>query len=389
MVLGWFENFRLRKGFAVGRKAAVAFWRDQVLNEQKEREQWQLDQWAEAISWYLNWFTICQSKGADHRSLPERMRDAADSAGMRRGLARRTRQSYGSWIARYGVFAKTAKAAMDPSTASRFLGWIVEEKQCSYATQKIALNALAFFFKDICSLAEVRFDVRLRKTKRRIPTVLAKDEIPKLLKHLECRYLLAAKLQYGAGLRLGELINLRIKDIDLMRGMLTIRGGKGDKDRTSIIPVSLKEDLADHLITIRKLWERDRKLSRAGVFLPDGLERKFSRAGEDWNWFWLFPARTESTDPESGICRRHHLHAEVFNGAIKRAALRANIDKRVTSHALRHSFATHLLENGIDLRTIQSLLGHEDVTTTEIYTHVATGANQLGVKSPLDGIRSC
>lgn len=386
MLLGWFENFRLRKGLPAGRKAAVTFWREEILNNPKEREQWQLDQWAGAISWYLNWLDICQRKGADHRSVAERMRGAADSVGMRRGLARRTQQSYGSWIARYGIFAKTAKAAMDPDNASRFLGWIVEKKQCSYATQKIALNALAFFFKDVCGFAEVRFDVRLKKTKKRIPTVLAKDEIPSLFKQLECRYLLAAKLQYGAGLRLGELINLRIKDIDLKRGMLTIRSGKGDKDRTTIIPVSLKEDLANHLITIRKLWEKDREHERAGVSLPGGLERKFSRAGENWSWFWLFPARSESTDPVSKIIRRHHLHSEVFNSAIKRAALRANIDKRVTSHALRHSFATHLLEGGTDLRTIQSLLGHEDVATTEIYTHVATGANQLGVQSPLDVI---
>ena len=140
MLLGWFENFRLRKALPAGRKAAVIFWRKEILNNQKEREPWQLDQWAEAISWYLNWFAICQRKGADHRSIPERMRGAADSVAMRRGLARRTRQSYGSWIARYGAFSKTPKAAMDPDSTSRVLGFIIEEKQCPYATQKIDLH---------------------------------------------------------------------------------------------------------------------------------------------------------------------------------------------------------------------------------------------------------
>ncbi len=147
MLLGWFENFRLRKTLSPGREAAVLFWRTEVLHDGKEREQWQLDQWAEAMAWYLNWFRACQHKGGDHRSIPERMRDASDTFGMRRGLARRTRLSYGSWIARYGAFAKTANAAMDPAVASEFLGWIVKEQQCSYATQKIALNSLAFFFK--------------------------------------------------------------------------------------------------------------------------------------------------------------------------------------------------------------------------------------------------
>ena len=388
MLLGWLENFRLRLHLPAGRKAAVAFWRQQVCHEEKERDSWQLEQWSEAIAWYLHWLEICQRRGADHRSIPERMRDAAESAGMRRGLARRTRQSYGSWIARYGTFAKTAPAAMKPEKASEFLGWIIKERQCSFATQKLALNALAFFFKDVCGFQEVRFDVRLRKTQKRIPTVLSQEEITRLFSQLDSRYILPARLQYGAGLRLSELVKLRTKDLDLTRGIITIRGGKGDKDRCSIIPKILQKDLANHLLETRDLWEKDRDKGRAGVSIPAGLGRKFSRSGEDWNWYWIFPAAKESTDPESGIIRRHHLHSKVFNEALRRAATRAGIDKPVTSHALRHSFATHLLEGGTDLRTIQSLLGHENVTTTEIYTHVAVGANQLGVASPLDSMNT-
>lgn len=384
MLLAWLENFRLRRGLPAGREAAVIFWRHQVLNKEKTRLAWQLDQWAEAIAWYLNWLNACYVNEADHRSLAERMRQASDSVGMRRGLARRTRQSYGCWIARYANFAKTAQSAIKPETGTAFLGWIVEEKQCSFATQKIALNALVFFFKDICNMREVKFDVRLRKTHRRMPTVLSQPEIPRLFQELEPHYLLAAKLQYGAGLRLSELVNLRIKDIDLDRGVVTIRGGKGDRDRTSVIPDNLKSELADHLITIQKMWQRDRQQKRSGVFIPSALGRKYSKAAEDWNWFWVFPARSESIDPESGIHQRHHLHSQVYNRAISRAARKAFIQKRVSSHTLRHSFATHLLENGTDLRTIQTLLGHSNVTTTEIYTHVAVGCNQLGVRSPLD-----
>lgn len=384
MLLGWFENFRLRRGLTSGRQAAVEFWRDQVLDKDKARENWQLEQWAEALSWYLERLKVCAAQGADHRSLQERMRNAADSVGMRRGLAKRTRQCYGSWIARYGVFARSARRAMEPATGNAFLGWIVEERQCSFATQKIALNALVFFFKDVCGMSEVQFDIRLRKTQKQIPTVLSQKEVPELFNSLESHYQLAAKLQYGAGLRISELVRLRVKDIDLQRGMITIRRGKGDKDRTSIIPESLKNDLANHLIVIRKVWQKDRELGKFGVPIPGGLARKFSKAGEDWNWFWLFPARSESTDPESGMLGRHHLHPTVFNNAVRRAAQRVGIHKRVTTHTLRHSFATHLLEKGIDLRTIQTLLGHTNVATTEIYTHVAAGANQLGVQSPLD-----
>lgn len=175
-----------------------------------------------------------------------------------------------------------------------------------------------------------------------------------------------------------------IKDVDLERGTVTVRQGKGDKDRVTVLPLSLRDEVAMQVERARKLWQGDREVSHAGVWLPGALARKFRRAAESFEWFWLFPARQVSVDPECGVPRRHHLHGKVYNEAIKRAAAAAGIEKRVTSHALRHSFATHLLEGGTDLRTIQELLGHEDITTTEIYLHVATGANGLGVVSPLD-----
>ena len=222
------------------------------------------------------------------------------------------------------------------------------------------------------------------------PVVLSKPETQKLFVKLgeqeqrEARYELAARLQYGAGLRLSELVRLRVQDVDVGRGTVTVRLGKGDKDRVTVLPKSLREELVKQIERAREVWKGDREAGLAGVYLPGALARKFRRSAETFEWFWLFPARQISVDPESGIRRRHHLHGKVYNEAIKRAAEAAGIEKRVTSHALRHSFATHLLEGGTDLRTIQDLLGHEDISTTEIYLHVATGANGLGVVSPLD-----
>ncbi|MDA0767574.1 MAG: integron integrase [Verrucomicrobia bacterium] len=389
LVLEWFENFRLRHELKAGREAAAAFWRSDVQREGCTREPWQLDQWAEAIRWYLNWLEACAESGADHRSLGERVRTAVYSAGARRGLALRTKQCYGAWATRYAGFAGGEGAVMEVKTATRFLTSVVDDEDCAYSTQRQALNALAFFFKQVCGVENPIFGVKLRKTGTRIPVVLSEPETQGVFGQLESspggeRYELAARLQYGAGLRRSELVRLRVKDVDLERGILTVRQGKGDKDRNTILPQSLREELARQIERAREVWRRDREAELAGVYLPGALARKFRQATKSFEWFWLFPARQTSVDPECGVRRRHHLHAQVYSEAITRAASAAGIEKRVTSHALRHSFATHLLERGTDLRTIQELLGHEDITTTEIYLHVAMGVGAMGVMSPLD-----
>lgn len=387
ILLEWFENFRLRHALPANWEAAAFFWKDQVIRDGVQREKWQLNQWSEAIRWYLQWLEACAVAGQDHRSHIERARIAIASAGARRGLARRTIQCYSGWVGRYAKHAESARKMAEIGVATTFLQSVVVDEECAYSTQKQALNALAFFFKQILEIEEPIFGIKLRKTNQRVPVVLSMSETRGILEEMEARetrYALAAALQYGAGLRLSELMNLRIKDIDLDRGTLTVRQGKGNKDRVTIIPKALQERLVKRIEEVRKIWECDRAEGRPGVYLPGGLARKFRAATEEFAWFWLFPAPQVSRDPASGVVRRHHLHAGVYATALKRAVDRIGIDKRVTTHALRHSFATHLLEGGTDLRTIQEILGHEEITTTEIYLHIAVGEHGLGVSSPLD-----
>ncbi|MDB4437993.1 integron integrase [bacterium] len=255
--------------------------------------------------------------------------------------------------------------------------------------QKQALNAAAFFFKRVCGIKEPVFGVKLRKTGQRVPVVLSKNETQVILdemKKSEPRYSLMTALQYGAGLRISELVRLRVKDVDLDRGTLTVRIGKGNKDRMTVIPKSLLKELEAQVERARFLWKKERAEGSAGVYLPGGLARKFRAEAKALGWFYLFAAPKASSDPVSGEVRRHHIQARVYAKALKRSAQRLGMTKRSTSHALRHSFATHLLKDGADLRTIQELLGHEDITTNEIYLHMAIGANGFGITSPLDRV---
>jgi integron integrase len=273
---------------------------------------------------------------------------------------------------------------MKPETGRDFLVWMVEARKVSYATQKQALNALAFFYKAVCGMDEVDLEVRLRKTERRIPVVLEAREVMRVFDQMNEKYGFMARIQYGGGLRLMELVRLRVKDVDEVRGIVTVRGGKGDKDRTTMLPECLRAKVTEQKEMLRGLFEEDRASGLAGAWLPEALERKYPNAGKKFAWQYFFPAAKGSIDPQSGLMRRHHIGEDAYAGALRQAVDDAFIDKHATTHALRHSFATHLLEGGTDLRRIQELLGHTDLKTTEIYTHVAKGVGAMGVKSPLD-----
>jgi integron integrase len=382
MLLGWLERFRLNQGLPAGREACLRFWKESV--QARPREAWQAEQWAGAIRWYLRWLENRHETGGEVRGLEERVRMAVEKAGARRGLARRTRETYGRHAGQFARWAGTSRDVRLPEKARDYLSWLVSERRVAFATQKQALNALVFFFKEVCGMDEVDLGVRLRKTEPRLPVVLDVKEVLAVLEKIDKRYALMARIQYGGGLRLKELVSLRVKDVDEIRGVITIRETKGDKHRTTVLPESLREEVATKKKLLRELHEKDRAAGLPGVMLPGAFAFKDRRAGEKWPWQWFFAGAKPSRDPESGIVRRHHVHEENYSKAMRRAVDEAMIDKRTTTHALRHAFATHLLEGGTDLRTIQELLGHADVKTTEIYTHVAKGIGAMGVRSPLD-----
>lgn len=304
-----------------------------------------------------------------------------------RHLSYRTEQTYLGVIRRYLAFhGHRNPANMGVPEIRAFLSHLAQEGNVAASTQNVAFSALRFLYRDVLklSLPEITGVERAQRS-RRLPTVLSQDETRRLLHCMSGTPKLMAQLLYGAGLRLSELLELRVKDIDMERREITVREGKGDKDRRTMVPAALIDPLREHLETVRPLHEEDRRQSVPGVSLPHALERKYPRAGEEWAWFWVFPAPSLSRDPRSGIVRRHHATEESISRPLARAAREAGLEKRVTCHTLRHSFATHLLESGYDIRTVQELLGHRDISTTMVYTHMLN-SGRLGVRSPLDAI---
>lgn len=263
-----------------------------------------------------------------------------------------------------------------------FLTRLAVEGRVSSSTQNQAFAALLFLFRHVL-YKDLEIDAVRAQERRRLPVVLSPAEVQRILARLPDRFGLMARFVYGCGLRLQECLELRVKDVDFDRGMLTVRSGKGDKDRRTVLPESLRDAWSQHVRGLQETHRRDRAAGLPSVALPHALERKYPRAGQEWGWFWVFPASSTSIDPRSRLVRRHHQHPSALQKHFKQAVKAARIAKPATIHTLRHSFATHLLEAGTDIRTIQELLGHKDVQTTMIYTHVAT-RNRLGVRSPLD-----
>jgi integron integrase len=314
-------------------------------------------------------------------SLLERFREAIRV----RHYSLRTERAYRYWIGKYLRFHGSKDPAdMGASEVTAFLSHLASEEQVAAATQDQALAALLFLYK---SVLEVELpwlnDVVRAKRPHRLPTVLERREVRALLDAMYGPHGLMARLMYGTGMRIGECVALRVKDVNLERREIVVRDGKGGKDRMTVLPQLLAQPLADQVLATRKVFDDDRQRDANGVALPFALERKYPNAGKAWGWFWVFPQDHHSRDPRSGIVRRHHAYEQTVARAIAAAARQARIVKPVTSHTLRHSFATHLLDDGYDIRTIQELLGHKDVSTTMIYTHVLNRGGR-GVVSPLD-----
>jgi len=323
------------------------------------------------------------SPSADKPKLLDQMREALRS----RHYSRRTEQTYCHWVKRYVHFHNVRHPAeMGEPEINAFLTHLAVKEKVSSSTQNQALSALLFLYRhvlgrEVGDLGEV---IRARKPKR-LPVVMTRDEVKAVLANLTGDKWLMASLMYGAGLRLMECLRLRVQDIDFSRNEILVRDGKGGKDRITMLPESLKAPLQEHLKTVKGIHERDLADGWGRVLLPNALDRKYPNAPKEWRWQWVSPQENRWKNSKTGEEGRHHVDESLVQKAVRQAVTAAGLTKRATCHTFRHSFATHLLESGYDIRTIQELLGHKDVSTTMIYTHVLNKGGH-GVRSPMDGL---
>jgi integron integrase len=317
---------------------------------------------------------------------PPRLLEQVRDAIRRRHYSLRTEETYVHWIKRFIYFSgKRHPRELGPAEVTAFLNFLARERDVAASTQNQALSALLFLYREVLATPLPWLD-ELQRAQRpaRLPTVLTREEVQRLLGQMQGTKWLMASLLYGAGLRLRECLRLRVKDVDFGYRQIVVRDGKGAKDRVTMLPQSVIEPLKAQLVRAKAVHERDLAAGYGEVQLPDALARKYPRAPYEWGWKFVFPAGRLSKDPRSGAVRRHHIYENYLVRGVKEAARAARIVKPVSCHTLRHSFATHLLEAGYDIRTVQELLGHADVSTTMIYTHVLNKGGR-GVTSPLDG----
>lgn len=358
----------------------------------KKHEDWQVQQADRALRLYDYFLSRFQrDNNESNESVPSDWQKIEERLHVALNLRHRsysTEKTYILWLKQFRGFIKDKNPhSLEGKDLQDFLSHLAVEKKVSASTQNQALNAIVFLYRHVLNKnIEGEISAVRARQNRRLPVVLTVKEIEKIFSGMSGVNLLMAKLIYGCGLRLHECLQLRVKDIDLEQNVVIIRSGKGDKDRRTVLPEAVKEELVTHMNKIRVLYKKDRETKLNGVQLPGALERKYPNAGKEWGWFWLFPSQSLSIDPRTGVVRRHHVYHDALQRAFKNAVMKAGITKQASVHTLRHSFATHLLENGYDIRTIQELLGHKYLQTTMIYTHVAS-KNILGVKSPLD--RQC
>ncbi len=297
----------------------------------------------------------------------------------------RTEQTYSAWVKQYIVFhGKRHPREMGKQEIEAFLSYLAVVRRVSASTQNQALAAILFLYREVLEQnTEILVDVIRARRIERVPVVLTQNEVASVLREMQGAPLLAASLMYGSGLRLMECLRLRIKDVDFSYGQLTVRHGKGGKDRVVPLPERVHAPLREQIEKALALHQQDLEAGFGEVFLPYALKTKYPKAGRSAGWQYIFPARSLCTDPHDGVTRRHHLDESWVQKAVRRAVVTADIRKHATSHTFRHSFATHLLESGSDIRTVQELLGHKDLRTTQVYTHVLN-RGRLGTRSPLE-----
>ena len=392
---------------------------------EKNAEEWAVDRWKDALRWFFVTAKAQRSNGTqgkdsvwtpgDEKGAGEVTKmdtrekvyasDLADTSAERieagsddetkilavmrqRGMALTTERNY---ISHFRDLMKRRNlhnaAEISAPELKAYLDYLAMDREVASTTQKQALNALVFVAREVfkIELGEIGDFVRA-KNRKKIPVVMSKEETRLFLSKLSGERLLMAKIQYAAGLRVSELMRLRVRDLDLERNQIVVRCGKGGKDRVAPLSEKLTDAIREHLAKVRALFEEDLENPElAGVYLPPALARKRKNAGRDWRWQWFWPSRKISKDPRGGLLRRHHVLPRAYQRDVRKAGIAAGLNKEITSHTLRHSFATHLLEDGVDIRTVQDLLGHASVETTQIYTHVMQKPG-VGVRSPLDSL---
>jgi len=296
----------------------------------------------------------------------------------------RTEKTYLAWILKFIKFnGMRHPKEMGKHEIERFLSHLAINRNVAASTQNQAMHAILFLYREVLHQAmDEKLTPAITQKAKRLPTVLTREEVRRLMIHLNGTHQLMAKLLYGSGLRLMEVVRLRVHDLDFEGGLLIVRNGKGGKDRSTLLPELLHAPLREHLKRVKRLHQSDLKAGYGEVFLPNALGRKFPAASRTWGWQYVFPSKSRSKDPQSGVVRRHHCNETSLQKAVLNARRQAEILKRASCHTLRHSFATHLLESGVNIRVLQNLLGHKNVSTTEIYTHILK-SNFSGIKSPL------
>lgn len=318
-----------------------------------------------------------------HPKLLEQVRDRIRA----KHYSFRTEESYVGWIRRFILFHhKTHPAQMGAKEVEAFLSHLAVDRKVSASTQNQAKSAILFLYKEVLEIELPWLEnITQAKTPQRLPVVLTVSEVQSVLSHISGTWRIMANLLYGSGLRLMECVRLRVKDIDFEMKQIVVRDGKGFKDRITMLPDSVADQLKNHLAGVEELHRHDLQNGYGEAWLPQALARKYPSAAKDWGWQYVFPSKNLSADPETGSMRRHHVDPKGLQRAFRQALRATHIVKPATPHTLRHSFATHLLQSGYDIRTVQELLGHKDVSTTMIYTHVLNRGGR-GVRSPLDPI---